>query len=866
MDSSAFQAALAYARSSLPVFPCKPDKTPHVRGGFKAATTNEDVIGSWWAQWPEAMIGMPTGPASGVWALDIDMPKGVTDGSGYDSLQELIASHGDLPSTWTQKTPSGGTHYIFRYPTDGMIIRNSAGKVGPKIDVRGDGGYIIVAPSVNHDGHSYQTINGSPAVPAPAWLLALATASSDNSSTLETAQSDTVITDASSGLHPYVAAALKNVSAAIASAEPDTRNDTLFKNIAALAGFIPAGYLSEETLRAEAEAAFLKCHPDDYNPKEFEDSFNSAVKAGKSTPREIPYMLPLGFRIVKEGPQAGLHFTDPTKDADAPSAKICIGPPLYVRGRVRDDDSSNWGLLLEWNDHDGKPHRWNLPYELLSAADSSGWRSHLAKNGWLVQGGRKGHELLTRYLTESKPARRLTCVPRTGWHHGAFVLPDKVLANSEAQAASIILQNPPTRNQYRHGGTLEEWRNTIGLWSKGNSRLLFALCAALSGPLLGLLNQESGGFNWTGASSTGKTTTLFAAASVWGKGTLSDGYILPWRSTDNGLEAQAVLHSDTVLCLDELSQASARTITEAAYMLGNSQGKARATRTGGNRDPKTWRLTYLSTGEQGLAEKIAEVGGTVKAGQAVRLLDIPADAGAGLGLFENLHGHASAQAFADAIKQAAATHYGHAGMVFINDLIKHAAIVPGVGKAILPSLAEKLSGNLVDGQVKRAAMRFALCEVAGRMAVRAGILPVDNQAVSGAVESCFKAWLDNRGSTGALEDMQVVERARHFIEKHGASRFQSLNPPQSPFPGGETLCLNRAGFKAADSAGRVIYYVLDDGFKEICQGIPTIRAARALLAAGILIPGGPDRLKNKLPKDVPGLGRASAYALFVHTP
>jgi hypothetical protein len=64
----------------------------------------------------------------------------------------------------------------------------------------------------------------------------------------------------------------------------------------------------------------------------------------------------------------------------------------------------------------------------------------------------------------------------------------------------------------------------------------------------------------------------------------------------------------------------------------------------------------------------------------------------------------------------------------------------------------------------------------------------------------------------------------------------------------------------------MIYYVLDEAFKEICQGIPAMRAARALLKAGILIPGGPDRLKNKLPRDVPGLGRASVYALSVHTP
>ncbi len=300
-------------------------------------------------------------------------------------------------------------------------------------------------------------------------------------------------------------------------------------------------------------------------------------------------------------------------------------------------------------------------------------------------------------------------------------------------------------------------------------------------------------------------------------------------------------------------------------MLGNSQGKARATRTGSNRDPKTWRLTYLSTGEQGLTEKIAEVGGIVKAGQAVRLLDIPADSGAGHGLFEALHGHASAQAFADAIKQAVAIHYGHAGPEFIVRLIEKGDIIETFPHA-LPALAEKLSGSGADGQVRRAALRFVLCELAGAMAVAFGILPVTEKDVSEATATCFKDWLANRGSSGALEDMQVVERARHFIEKHGASRFQPLDAPLPQLPNMETVCHNRAGFKAPDTTGRMIYYVLDDAFKEICQGIPATRAARALQSAGVLIPGGPDRLKNKLPRDVPGLGRASVYVLSVHTP
>ena len=72
--SSITERALHYASQGLPVFPCKPDKTPYTTHGFKDATTDETQIHMWWAAWPEAMIGIPTGGCSGLWVLDIDMP------------------------------------------------------------------------------------------------------------------------------------------------------------------------------------------------------------------------------------------------------------------------------------------------------------------------------------------------------------------------------------------------------------------------------------------------------------------------------------------------------------------------------------------------------------------------------------------------------------------------------------------------------------------------------------------------------------------------------------------------------------------------------------------------------------------------
>ena len=334
-----------------------------------------------------------------------------------------------------------------------------------------------------------------------------------------------------------------------------------------------------------------------------------------------------------------------------------------------------------------------------------------------------------------------------------------------------------------------------------------------------------------------------------------NGYVKTWRTTDNALENTCALHSDTFLCLDEISQVNEKVLGAITYMISGEQSKGRSKRDGSERPNKTWRSMFLSTGEQTFADKLMEGGKTPRAGQAVRLLDISADAGAGLGVFEDLHGSPSPQVFADAIKAAAATHYGHVGPMFIEGLIKHGDTIKGFAKE-LPALAEKLSGSNADGQVKRAAMRFALVAVAGLLAIHFGILPVSVQEVWGAVKKCFKDWLDARGGQGALEDLQIVERLKDFLATHGASRFENLDLPPLQ------VVHNRAGFKSAKT-GCTDYYVNDVTFKkEICQGMDAKKAEEVLVKEGFLIRDG-GHFKSKLPKDHPEAKRTRHYKFSI---
>jgi len=181
---SALDHALDYAARGLPVFPCNPTsakpkaKTPLTPNGFKDATTDPEKIRAWWERWPLALIGAAMGPASGVFAIDPDVPKEPGDPDGLAAWNALAAAHGGVPLTHTHETPSGGRHFLFAMP-EGLRITNKTGGLPKGIDCRGDGGYVIMAPSRMADGRVYQfadEFDMGRFAPPPGWLLDLITA------------------------------------------------------------------------------------------------------------------------------------------------------------------------------------------------------------------------------------------------------------------------------------------------------------------------------------------------------------------------------------------------------------------------------------------------------------------------------------------------------------------------------------------------------------------------------------------------------------------------------------------------------------------------------------------------------------------
>lgn len=172
-------AALEYAARGFLVFPLLPhSKKPATAHGLKDATNDADIIRHWWNNNPCYNIGLLTGPESGIYVVDVD--SGVTlEGVvkvGEQTLADLIAQHGPLPDTLTQRTGRGGRQFFFRYPQDGQDWPNTTGVIGKDIDTRGRGGYAVVPPSVHPEtGSAYQWLTDldQPLAEVPTWLLQL---------------------------------------------------------------------------------------------------------------------------------------------------------------------------------------------------------------------------------------------------------------------------------------------------------------------------------------------------------------------------------------------------------------------------------------------------------------------------------------------------------------------------------------------------------------------------------------------------------------------------------------------------------------------------------------------------------------------
>jgi uncharacterized protein (DUF927 family) len=522
----------------------------------------------------------------------------------------------------------------------------------------------------------------------------------------------------------------------------------------------------------------------------------------------------------------GLFINIPAKGEEkAKQEKICGA--FEILGISRDVDSKQWGKYLRWFDPDGNSHV-KLISDAALQGDPANICASLADEGLAVTN--KSHQKnLVTYLIGAQTYKRARIVSSTGWHeiNGrlVFVLPNESIGSDSKE--EIILEGGRSA-PYEAKGSLDSWQGSVCALAAEHNLAIVAISAALAGPLLYLVNMEGGGINFFGPSSQGKSTLLQTAASVWGRGG-APGFVRAWRATSNGLESVAALSSDSCLILDELGAMDARDAASGIYSLGNGTGKSRSGRNGDLIKPKSWRIVLLSSGELPVSSKLNEdKTRKAMAGQMVRLLDIPCDAGKGFGAFDHGNEQGDAAPIAKQFKQASVQYYGTAGPAFLKALIK-GEIEPSEIRKLIEIFTDQVRPDQSDGQTDRAIQRFGLLCAAGMLAAELGIVTWTPDRAFEAIKSTFYSWLSNRGGCEPFEVTQAVQCVRLAIEQHGHSRFERLDGGLT-----STLVHHRLGWTEG-SGDEQTWLIPPESWKEICSGNDFKLVAKILADRGMIL-------------------------------
>ena len=310
MNSNALlEAALGYAANGFPVFPLngKRPALANVGAKYSAATTDPYRIREWWGGlYANCNIGIPAGPKSGFWVLDLDSKA---DANGVNSLNEIVARHGRLPDTAVQITGSG-RHLLFRWSERG--IRNSTGKVGPGIDTRGDGGYIVASPSVHPENkRNYVWSGGRPPLPseirdAPSWLEDLAIGIKEENSWVSAEREPPPVGIGAS----YGEAALRYECARIMQAGNGQQEETLNKSTYSIGQLVGAGIVTHTdavnqlTTAAYSMQSFNPQKP--WSADEIRWKIVRGLADGAKKPRQFEACIPEDDKITGKEERANI--------------------------------------------------------------------------------------------------------------------------------------------------------------------------------------------------------------------------------------------------------------------------------------------------------------------------------------------------------------------------------------------------------------------------------------------------------------------------------------------------------------------------------------------------------------------------------
>ena len=485
---------------------------------------------------------------------------------------------------------------------------------------------------------------------------------------------------------------------------------------------------------------------------------------------------------------------------DGSQLEIIALRAIWIYSLAEDDQEEVYRVIKFYN-HNLQLKEVCIPQQWFSKTkDANVWSALLAQGMLLLSGKEK---FLARYLdiTASQCIHRSWAASKLGWFEvpnapekPVFVLPHTILGNTGDNREVFFQQLQKLSGQpISPKGTLLDWKREIASRAKGNSLIMFAICASFAGSLTKLANVGSGGFHFWGAPRCGKTILVQAAASVWGNGSdpqihSSKTSIRKWNATGNALEATAQLHNDIVLCLDEIGELdNPQDLNRLIYSLVGGSPKGRMQDVGGLRAQAFWHIMLLSTGELSTEAVLKSAGFTKRGGQTHRLPDIRVDALEN-GIVER--DDVDPVDFTNQLKRACSLHYGTAGPVFVHYLIKSIQ-EKGYQEFVneVSELVNSMEVRLLDTieqlakearEIRAVLKRMAAIAVAGFYASEAGILDWTPEQINDAVVGVRNLWLSDMGEHISELDKALANLRNNLIVN--MANFESINEPDAKTP------------------------------------------------------------------------------------
>lgn len=429
-----------------------------------------------------------------------------------------------------------------------------------------------------------------------------------------------------------------------------------------------------------------------------------------------------------------------------------VSMPSSISDRTR--------LIVEISTIIGKSNIIAIPFSTISSTHKL--KNYLLDKGFAHDDKTDWYEI-QNLLKDTSRLQVCMLATRPGFHgHCYFSKNRKPIGNHEG---SKFVLDPDAEFHLLVGKkhTLKEWNDNVAYLGKYSSRIMLSLCAAFSAYIIRWTDIETGGLHFYGDSSIGKSSCLYIATSIYGP----RESLCRWATTSTGIEETATAYCDLPLTLDELKllhedpKKAAQLATNIIYKLTTGQGKRRAKsyQDISEQNAQRWIMTILSTGEDSLSTHAKSGGPGRLLGEEVRMPDVPADAGYGMGIFETLPDDFDrADKLAESIDKMTKIYYGAAHRPFLKQLTgmlnKDEALVC---ERISKQMDHFLNRHNIDGKCgvqTRLARRFALAYAAGIFAVRFKVLNFNEAEVFDAISKCY---MDTVGSRAPSRSEQIVE-------------------------------------------------------------------------------------------------------------